>query len=102
MPAGALLMCYVTVLLFVMVLKAFVTDGTTPRKRAKKLLADALFRLAQLLKRVATAFMNWLEKIALIACSGVQLLVLCFVLHHRVVRGPSPCWPQGYPHTHYA
>ena len=102
-PAAALLACYVTILLFVFLLKVFVIDDeATPRKRAKKLLADALFRLASLLRRVALALSSWLELINLHSLFRVQPLNFVLIPQHQAHISLSPCWPQGYPHTHYA
>ena len=102
-PAGVLLACYVTILSFVFLLKVFVIDDeATPRKRAKKLLADALFRLASLLRRVALALSSWLELTNLHSLFRVQPLNAFLIPQHQAHISLSPCWPQGYPHTHYA
>ena len=103
MPAAALLACYVTILLFVFLLKVFVIDDeATPRKRARRLLADALFRLARLLKRVALALSSWLELTNLHSLLRVQPLNVFLIPQHQAHISLSPSWPRGYPHTHYA
>ena len=102
-PAGVLLAFYVTILSFVFLLKVFVIDDeATPRKRAKKkLLADALFRLASLLRRLALALSSWLE-LSKLPLFRVQPLNVFLIPQHQAHISLSPCWPQGYPHTHYA
>ena len=101
LPAGALLASYSTILIFILTLKAFITDDTTPRKRAKRFIADALFRLERLRQRVTMAVAAWLELIKL-PLFRVQPLNAFLIPQHQAHISLSPCWPQGYPHTHYA
>ena len=101
-PAGVLLASCATVLLFLLVLKAFVLDDTAPTRPAKRVVAAALLRLANLLTRAATAFMSWVAQSGPLRPFRVEPLNLRLNLH-QVVKGPSPCWPQGHhPHTTYA
>ena len=101
-PAGVLLACYVTILSFVFLLKVFVIDDeATPRKRAKKLLADALFRLASLLRRVALALSSWLELTDLHSLRRVQPLNFVLIPQHQAHISLSPCWPHGHPKILY-
>ena len=100
LPAGALLASYSTILIFILTLKAFITDDTTPRKRAKRFIADALFRLERLRQRVTMAVAAWLELIKL-PLFRVQPLNVVLIPQHQAHISLSPSWPQGHPHTTY-
>ena len=102
LPASILLASYSTILIFILTLKAFITDDTTPRKRAKRLLAVVLFRLERLRQLVTMAVASWLALINLHSLRRVQPINVVLIPQHQAHISLSPCWPQGYPHTHYA